>query len=75
MITIDTFDPNLSHLGYFIMAIGGFAGIGSVLRDVELVSLDPMQPLPDCLTQIKRLPAATQYAAGGLDYSSMLALY
>lgn len=56
------------------MAIGGENA--NVLNDVELVSLDPiLHPIPDCLAQLNPLPEFTKWAAGSLDYTSMLSLF
>ena len=69
MIIVETFNHNLSLLGYFIMATGGENA--NVLNDVELVSLDPiLHPIPDCLAQLNPLPEFTFMAAGSLDYTS-----
>ena len=59
-----------------IMAIGGEISDDLAIDDVELVSLDPiLHPIPDCLSQLNPLPEVTKYAAGSLDYTSMLASY
>ena len=55
------------------MVIGGssYAGPGLGLDDVELLSLDPiLDPVPDCLTQLRPLPSSIRAAAGALDQSS-----
>ena len=60
------------------MIIGGssydVAGLG--LDDVELLSLDPiLDPVPDCITQLRPLPSSIRAAAGALDKSSKNMFY
>jgi hypothetical protein len=48
----------------FIMVIGGWDG-SSRLHDVEIISIDPKQPVPQCLQQPSSYPLDIAFAAGG----------
>ena len=57
-------------LGNFIMTIGGKSGSSmQQLADVELTSLDPLFPVPDCLTELNPLPFTVSGHGGAVDYS------
>ena len=57
----------LLPLGYFFMVIcGSGPGAGD---NVELVPIDPLYPVPECLSQLNPSPAPLQAMAGALDYS------
>ena len=57
----------LLPLGYFLMVIcGSGPGAGD---NVELVPIDPLYPVPECLSQLNPSPAPLDAMAGALDYS------
>ena len=56
-------------LGNFIIIIGGMDNSLNYLDDVEVLSLDPSNPVPDCLTPLNPFPTAAFGSGAALDYS------
>ena len=51
----------------WIMIVGGDTGTGTLLRDVELLSLDEKNhPVPTCLKKLADYPSTIEDLAGGL---------
>ncbi len=58
------------------MVVGGMDAEGNVLRDTELVSLDPENhPVPECLRSLAPFYLSTMKASGAFVVSGEISLY
>ena len=58
------------------MVIGGYDT--GIIDDVELVSLDPNFPVPQCLASLNKFPVKTRAAAGSVGeglYAKLIDFY